>query len=67
MTSDLYEEIGRSYNSLKTALEQSENDLSWKSRIYHGHTHTSVFAPALTDALIYLFGQSRRKEGQFPA
>lgn len=51
---EVYEDLGRSYNRLTKALEKSGDDLSWKSRIYDGYTHTSVFAPALNDALIHL-------------
>lgn len=56
----VYEDLGRSYNRLTKALEKSGVDLGWKSPIYDGYTHTSVFAPALNDALIYLLEQSCR-------
>lgn len=52
----LYEEVGRNYNRLVSALNRTPNDkLVWASKIYDGHTHTSVVAPALSDALLYLF------------
>ncbi|MFC4314222.1 alpha/beta hydrolase [Steroidobacter flavus] len=52
----LYEEVGRNYNRLVSALNRVPNDqLAWASKIYDGHTHTSVVAPALSDALLYLF------------
>jgi predicted alpha/beta superfamily hydrolase len=51
----IYEELGRSYNRLVSALNRAPNDqLAWASKIYDGHTHTSVVAPALSDALLYL-------------
>lgn len=55
---DFYDEMGRNYNRLVSALTRAPNaELNWVSRIYDGHTHTSVFAPALNDALLYLFGK----------
>jgi len=54
----LYEDLGASYNRLVSALYKTPNDqLRWSSKIYEGGTHTSVFAPALNDALQYLFGK----------
>ena len=54
----LYEDVGRNYNRLVSALNRTPNDnLVWASKIYDGHTHTSVVAPALNDALLYLFGK----------
>jgi len=53
-----YEEMGGNYNRLVSALNRTPNDrLAWASKIYDGRTHTSVFAPALNDALLYLFGK----------
>jgi predicted alpha/beta superfamily hydrolase len=53
----LYEDLGRNFNRLVSALSKAPNDqLDWSSRIYDGRTHTSVFAPALNDALFYLLG-----------
>jgi predicted alpha/beta superfamily hydrolase len=55
---ELYEDLGRNYNRLVSVLNRTTNDrLDWSSRIYEGRTHTSVFAPALNDALLYLFGK----------
>ncbi len=55
---DLYQDLGRNYNRLVGALNRTRNDnLAWASRIYDGYSHTSVFAPALNDALLYLFGK----------
>lgn len=55
---DFYEDMGRNYNRLVGALYKTPNEkLAWASKIYEGSTHTSVFAPALNDALLYLFGK----------
>lgn len=55
---DFYEDMGRHYRRLVSALDGSPNDrLEWKSKIYDGYTHTSVLAPALNDALLYLYGK----------
>lgn len=55
---DIYEDMGRNYNRLVSALNKTPNDrLHWMSRIYEGGTHTSAFAPALNDGLLYLFGK----------
>ncbi len=56
---DLYEDLGRSYARLLTALDISNHQLDWAAKTYDGHTHTSVVAPALNDALIYLYGARR--------
>ncbi|WP_129778309.1 alpha/beta hydrolase [Peristeroidobacter soli] len=54
----LYEELGQHFNRTISALNRAANDkLEWRSRIYDGQTHTSVFAPALNDALFYLLGR----------
>lgn len=53
-----YEDMGRNFNRLVSALNKTPNDrLDWKSRIYDGGTHVSACAPALNDALLYLFGK----------
>jgi predicted alpha/beta superfamily hydrolase len=53
-----YEEMGGNYQRLVNALNRTPNDeLAWASKIYDGHTHTSVVAPALSDALLYLYGK----------
>jgi len=55
---DYYEDMGRSFNRIVSALKTTPNDrLAWASKIYDGRTHTSVLAPALNDALLYLFGK----------
>jgi hypothetical protein len=37
-------------------LEAKRNPrLTWRSKQYPGHTHTTVLAPALNDALLYLY------------
>jgi predicted alpha/beta superfamily hydrolase len=55
---DLYEDVGRNFTRLVSALNRTPNDrLDWTSKIYDGRTHTSGFAPSLTDALLYLFGK----------
>ena len=53
---DFYEDMGRNYKRIESALEKVPNgDLTWSSKIYDGYTHTSAFAPALNDAVLYLF------------
>jgi predicted alpha/beta superfamily hydrolase len=53
---DFYQDMGRSFKRLLSALDKAPNDrLKWTSKIYDGYTHTSVVAPALNDALLYLF------------
>jgi len=54
---DFYEDMGRNFNATVSALSKHSNDkLTWGSRVYPGHTHTTVFTPALNDALLYLYG-----------
>ena len=54
---DFYEDMGRNFNATVSALSRHSNDkLTWESRIYPGHTHTTVFTPALNDALLHLYG-----------
>lgn len=56
---ELYEDIGRSFNHILSALRRNPSaDLAWSSRVYDGYTHTQVFTPALNDALIYLYGKN---------
>jgi predicted alpha/beta superfamily hydrolase len=53
-----YEDMGRQFNRVLSALNQTPNSgLEWKSKIYDGYTHTSVLAPAVNDALLYLYGK----------
>jgi predicted alpha/beta superfamily hydrolase len=54
---DLYDDIGKSFNHLLSALRRNVSaDLTWSSKVYDGYTHTSVLTPALNDALLYLYG-----------
>lgn len=54
---DFYEDMGRSFNSMVSALNTKPNaQLSWQHQVYPGKTHTSVLAPAMSDALLYLYG-----------
>lgn len=54
---DFYEDMGRSFNSTVSALKTKPNvKLTWQHKLYPGLTHTSVLAPALNDALLYLYG-----------
>ena len=52
-----YEDMGRNYISLVSTLNQAKNSqLEFASKIYPDHTHTTIIAPALNDALLYLYG-----------
>ncbi|MDE0064691.1 MAG: alpha/beta hydrolase-fold protein [Gammaproteobacteria bacterium] len=52
-----YEEMGRNYNGLVSVLNTTPNDrLEFASKMYPGHTHTTILAPAFNDALLYLYG-----------
>jgi len=54
-----YEELGRSFNRIVSALRRNPtDDLTWSAKTYDGYTHTSVLMPALNDALIYLYGKN---------
>lgn len=54
---DFYEDMGRNFHATVSALGRTANPgLTRKSRLYPGHTHTTVLAPALNDALLYLYG-----------
>ena len=54
---EFYEDMGRNFNRLVSGLTKNPNDrLVWKSRVYPGHTHTTILAPAINDALLYLYG-----------
>jgi predicted alpha/beta superfamily hydrolase len=54
----IYEDMGRNFKRLVSVLDKTPNEgLTWASRIYEGYTHVSTFAPALNDALLYLFGK----------
>ena len=52
-----YEDMGRNFNSLVSTLTKAKNSqLEFASKIYPDHTHTTILAPALSDALLYLYG-----------
>ena len=52
-----YEEMGRNYNSLLSVLHSTPNDrLEFASKMYPSHTHTTILAPAINDAILYLYG-----------
>lgn len=55
---DMYEDMGRNFSRLVGVLANRPNArLTHQSKRYPGHTHTTVFAPALNDALLYLYGR----------
>ena len=52
-----YEDMGRNFARLVGVLDQGRNSrLTYRSKQYPGHTHTTVLAPAINDALLYLYG-----------
>ncbi|MFN0179179.1 MAG: alpha/beta hydrolase [Gemmatimonadales bacterium] len=52
-----YEDMGRNFGRLTDWLARHPNPkLQYRSKFYPGHTHTSVVAPAMNDALLYLYG-----------
>jgi predicted alpha/beta superfamily hydrolase len=52
-----YEDLGKNYQRLTDLLTARPNSrLTWAAKTYPGHTHTTVLAPALSDALLYLYG-----------
>ncbi len=54
---DFYEDMGRQFDRTTSALHRNPNDqLTWTSKMYPGHTHTTILAPALNDALLHLYG-----------
>jgi hypothetical protein len=53
-----YEDIGRNFARLVDVLDKARNSrLTHRSKRYPGHTHTSVLAPAINDAMLYLYGK----------
>jgi predicted alpha/beta superfamily hydrolase len=55
---DFYNDMGGKFRQMVEALEAHPNPrLAHRSLIYPGHTHTSVLAPAVNDAILYLYGQ----------
>lgn len=54
---DFYRDIGRNYFRLLDVLAKTSNaGLTYRAKLYPGHTHTTVLGPALNDALLYLYG-----------
>jgi predicted alpha/beta superfamily hydrolase len=54
---DFYEDMGHNFTRLLGVLDQRKNPrLTYRSKRYPGHTHTTVLAPAMNDALLYLYG-----------
>ena len=54
---EFYEDMGRNFARLVGVLDKARNPrLIHLSKRYPGHTHTTVLAPALNDALLYLYG-----------
>jgi len=54
---DYYRDMAVNYTRLIGVLDAAANPrLTYAAHVYAGHTHTSAFAPALTDALRYLYG-----------
>ena len=52
-----YEDMGRKFDQLVGVLDQRRNGrLTYRAKRYPGHTHTTVLAPAINDALLYLYG-----------
>jgi predicted alpha/beta superfamily hydrolase len=53
-----YEEMGANFSRLVAGLEALPSGVvDWQHRIYPGQTHTSVFLPALSDAMNFLYGK----------
>jgi predicted alpha/beta superfamily hydrolase len=53
-----YEDIGRNFARLVDVLDKARNSrLTHRSKRYPEHTHTSVLAPAINDAMLYLYGK----------
>jgi predicted alpha/beta superfamily hydrolase len=54
---DFYRDMGRNYFRLLEVLAKTGNaELTYRAKLYAGHTHTTIFGPALNDALLYLYG-----------
>jgi len=53
----MYEDMGRQYARLVRALEQRAHpQLTHHAKTYAGHTHSTIVVPAMSDALLYLYG-----------
>jgi predicted alpha/beta superfamily hydrolase len=54
---DFYADMGRNYRRMLEELAAHPNgQLTYADQLYPGHTHTTVVAPAMNDALLYLYG-----------
>lgn len=52
-----YEEASSNYNQLVSILTSiKHHQLRWRSKVYSGHTHSTIWVPSVNDALIYLYG-----------
>lgn len=52
-----YEDMGRNFGRITNGLARHPNpQLTARSKLYPGHTHTSIVAPAMNDALLTLYG-----------
>lgn len=52
-----YEDMARNYTRLTELLaRRAHRQLTHRAKVYPGHTHTTVVPPAMTDALLYLYG-----------
>ncbi len=55
-----YEDMGRNFGRLTNWLARNPHpQLTARSKLYPGHTHTSIVAPAMNDALLTLYGSHR--------
>jgi uncharacterized protein len=54
----IYHEMGSNFSRVVGGLKAlPPGAVDWQHRIYSDHTHTSVFLPALNDALLFLYGK----------
>lgn len=54
---EFYRDMGRNYLRLLEILgRRAPAQLSYRAKLYPGHTHTTIVTPALNDALLYLYG-----------
>jgi len=54
---DFYRDMGRNYFRLLEVLAKAGNaGLTYRAKLYPGHTHTTILGPAMNDALLYLYG-----------
>lgn len=53
-----YQDMGANFSRVVAGLQAlPAGAVDWQHRIYPGHTHTSVFLPAINDAMLFLFGK----------